>query len=228
MPLENRILAVSPERKPVYLRAVRNSGVAPRATGGAVSSEEELFQGIQRGDERIAVELYHRLLPAIEGSLLRVLGRRESDHEDLVQMAFEQLILTLSRQSYAQACSLKTWASSIAAHLALKSLRSRYRQRRVFNSSVAVHELAELDASGQDLERTLESRQSLERVREQLAQLAPAKAEAVLLHDVLGHGLTEVAALMGSSVAAAQTRLSRGRRELMERLQKLENAEVGR
>jgi len=187
-----------------------------------------LFQGIQRGDERIAVELYHRLLPAIEGSLLRVLGRRESDHEDLVQMAFEQLILTLSRQSYAQACSLKTWASSIAAHLALKSLRSRYRQRRVFNSSVAVHELAELDASGQDLERTLESRQSLERVREQLAQLAPAKAEAVLLHDVLGHGLTEVAALMGSSVAAAQTRLSRGRRELMERLQKLESAEVGR
>jgi len=98
----------------------------------------------------------------------------------------------------------------------------------VFNSSVAVHELAELDASGQDLERTLESRQSLERVREQLAQLAPAKAEAVLLHDVLGHGLTEVAALMGSSVAAAQTRLSRGRRELMERLQKLESAEVGR
>lgn len=218
---------MSPERKPAYLRAVPTSGIAPRRDSGAPSSEEELFQGIRRGDERIAVELYHRLLPAIEGSLLRVLGRRESDHEDLVQMAFEQLILTLSRQSYAQACSLKTWASSIAAHVALKSLRSRYRQRRVFDSAVAVHDLSEFHGAAEDLERALESRQSLERVREQLAQLAPAKAEAVLLHDVLGHGLTEVAALMGSSVAAAQTRLSRGRRELMDRLRELESAEVG-
>ncbi len=218
---------MSPERKPVHLRAVRNSGIAPRRDSGTPSSEEELFRGIQRGDERIAVELYHRLLPAIEGSLLRVLGRRESDHEDLVQTAFEQLILTLSRQSYAQACSLKTWASSIAAHVALKSLRSRYRQRRVFDSAVAVHDLTEHHGPNEDLERALQSRQSLERVRQQLAQLAPAKAEAVLLHDVLGHGLTEVAALMGSSVAAAQTRLSRGRRELMERLRELESAEVG-
>src|SRR4051812_38577079 len=111
---------MSPERKPVHLRAVRNSGIAPRPSSGAPPSEGELFDGIRRGDERIAVELYHRLLPAIEGSLIRVLGRREADHEDLVQMAFEQLILTLSRQSYAQACSLKTWASSIAAHIALK------------------------------------------------------------------------------------------------------------
>jgi len=219
---------MSPERKPVHLRAVRSSGVAPRLRSDAPASEVELFQGILEGDERIGVELYHRLLPAIEASLVRVLGRRESDHEDLVQMSFEQLILTLSRQSYAQACSLKTWASSIAAHVALKSLRSRYRQRRVFNPSVAVHELTEREASGADFESALESRQSLERVREQLAQLAPAKAEAVLLHDVLGHGLTEVAALMGSSVAAAQTRLSRGRRELMERLQQMESAEVGR
>lgn len=217
---------MSPERKPVHLRAVRNSGVAPRASQELASSEDELFAGIVRGDERISVELYHRLLPAIEASLIRVLGRRESDHEDLVQIAFEQLILTLSRQSYAQACSLKTWASSIAAHVALKALRSRYRQRRVFNTSVAVHELTERQSAGDDLESTLESRQSLERLRAELAQLAPAKAEAVLLHDVLGHGLTEVAALMGSSVAAAQTRLSRGRRELLDRLRNAEGAEV--
>ena len=160
--------------------------------------------------------------------MIRVLGRRETDHEDLVQIAFEQLILTLSRQSYAQACSLKTWASSIAAHVALKALRSRYRQRRVFNTAVAVHDLTERQSAAENLETTLESRQSLERVRAELAQLAPAKAEAVLLHDVLGHGLTEVAALMGSSVAAAQTRLSRGRRELLDRLRQAEGAERAR
>jgi len=218
---------MSPIRKRVQLRAVTNSGMAPRRTSEPPSTETELFEGIVRGDERIAVELYHRLLPAIEASVLRVLGRRESDHEDLVQIAFEQLILTLSRQSYAQVCSLKTWASSIAAHVALKALRSRCRQRRVFHPTVVAHEVSERLSSGEDLERRLSSRQHLERVREQLAQLSPSKAEAVLLHDVLGHGLTEVAALMGSSVAAAQTRVSRGRRELAERLQKIAETEEG-
>lgn len=216
---------MTPERKPPHLRAVSNSGVAPRLRSDSQVQDTELFEGIRRGDEQVAVELYHRLLPSIEATVVRILGRREADHEDLVQTAFEQLILTLSRESYAQVCSLKTWASSIAAHVALKSLRSRSRQRRIFNTSVDASELTERQGSGEDVERSLASRQSLERVREQLGQLSPAKAEAVLLHDVLGHGLTEVAALMGSSVAAAQTRLSRGRRELMERMQRLTDGE---
>jgi RNA polymerase sigma-70 factor (ECF subfamily) len=216
---------MTPERKRLHLQAVSNSGIAPRSRSDSQAQDTELLEGIRRGDERVAVELYHRLLPSIEASLVRVLGRRESDHEDLVQTAFEQLILTLARESYAQVCSLKTWASSIAAHVALKSLRSRSRQRRVFNASVEASELTESQGSGEDVERSLASRQSLERVREQLSQLSPAKAEAVLLHDVLGHGLTEVAALMGSSVTAAQTRLSRGRRELMERMELLADRE---
>jgi DNA-directed RNA polymerase specialized sigma24 family protein len=42
---------------------------------------------------------------------------------------------------------------------------------------------------------------------------------AVLLHDVLGHDLSEIAAMTDSSVAAVQTRLVRGRGELLSRMQ---------
>jgi len=73
-----------PERKRLHLRAVSNSGIAPRPRSDFQSQDTELFEGIRRGDERVAVELYHRLLPSIEASLMRVLGLRESDHEDLV------------------------------------------------------------------------------------------------------------------------------------------------
>ncbi len=208
------------EAHPPRLRAIEG-GAATSVRQKAPRSETELIEGIQRGDERIAVELYHRLLPAVEGSLLRVFGRREVDHEDLVQSSFEQIVLTLSTNRYAGACSLRTWASTIAANIALKSLRSRIRSRRVFSPSLEPERIEERHSLLPDAEQTASMRQRLGDVRRELARLSPSKAEAVLLHDVLGHGLTEIAAMTGVSVAAAQTRLSRGRRELANRLEKL-------
>jgi RNA polymerase sigma-70 factor, ECF subfamily len=200
------------------LRAIAGGAAAARRPdAGPELSEQELFEGIGKGDERIAGALYRQLLPAVEASLLRVFGRREAEHEDLIQIAFEQIILTLSNRRYARACSLKTWASSIAAHVALKCLRARYRQRKVFDV-FAEPELVSAQRSSDDVENAVASRERMQRVRRELSQLAPAKAEAVVLHDVLGHGLLEIAAMTGTSVTAAQTRLSRGRRELAARL----------
>ncbi len=64
----------------------------------------------------------------------------------------------------------------------------------------------------------LESRNTLQLVRIEIARLSPTRAEALLLHDVLGYELSEVAAIVGVTVAAAQSRLVRGRKELHGRL----------
>jgi len=205
--------AVTPKRRP-FLRAI---------TGGATPqppayTDTELFEGIAGGDERIARELYRRLLPAVESALYRVLGRREHDHEDLVQSSFEQIISTLAQRRYAQACSLNTWASTIAAHIALKSLRSRYRQRNVFDPRLGADDVLELTSGGEDVERTVSERRELERLRLRLSELPSAQAEAVVLHDLMGHPLAEIATITGASVAAAQSRLVRGRKELLARM----------
>jgi RNA polymerase sigma-70 factor, ECF subfamily len=184
----------------------------------AAYTDADLFQGIVAGDERIARELYRRLLPAVESALYRVLGRREDDHEDLVQSSFEQIVVTISQRRYAQACSLNTWASTIAAHTALKSLRARYRRRRVFDARPAPDELAEFATDDDDVERIVSERRALDRLRERLSELPAAQAEAVLLHDLMGRPLAEIATLTGASIAAAQSRLVRGRKELLARL----------
>jgi RNA polymerase sigma-70 factor (ECF subfamily) len=207
--------AVTIRQRPL-LRAIEGGATKPPPS----YTDSELFEGIANGDERIARELYRRLLPAVEGALYRVLGRREADHEDLVQSSFEQIILTLSQRRYAQACSLNTWASTIAAHIALKSLRSRYRQRNVFDPRLGADDLAEMASGRDDVERTVAERRDLERLRARLSELPAPQAEAVVLHDLMGHPLAEIATLTGASVAAAQSRLVRGRKELMARLER--------
>jgi RNA polymerase sigma-70 factor, ECF subfamily len=207
---------VNANRRP-FLRALPGGANAPPAPA---YTDTELFEGIASGDERIARELYRRLLPAVEAALYRVLGRREHDHEDLVQSSFEQIVMTLSQRRYAQACSLTTWASTIAAHTALKALRSRYRQRNVFDTRLGSDDVAEFAMGREDVERTVSERRELERLRLRLSELPPAQAEAVVLHDLMGHPLAEIATLTGASVAAAQSRLVRGRKELMARLAK--------
>jgi RNA polymerase sigma-70 factor (ECF subfamily) len=197
------------------LRAIVGGAAASRAPA---YTDEELFEGIANGDERIASEIYRRLLPAVEAALYRILGRREPEHEDLVQTSFEQIISTLSQRRYAQACSLNTWASTLAAHVALKALRSRYRQRNVFNSKLEPEELEELASGEDDVEKTVGVRRDLEQLRTLLSSLPPNQAEAVVLHDLMGHPLAEIATITGASIAAAQSRLVRGRKELALRM----------
>lgn len=65
-----------------------------------------------------------------------------------------------------------------------------------------------------------EARELLARVRDVLNSMDPIKAYPVLLFDVCGYDLKEVAEITQSSIAAAQTRLVRGRAELHERIER--------
>ncbi|MBN2191408.1 MAG: RNA polymerase sigma factor [Polyangiaceae bacterium] len=174
--------------------------------------------GIRDGDQSMATLLYDRLFPVVDHTVYRVFGRRESDHDDLIQSAFEQIVITLSRRSFARACSLRTWASTVTSHVALNALRSRRRERRVFDRTVDVR--SDLGMATGDPERDVVARATIDRVRGELTAMRPDRAETVFLHDVLGHDLAEIALTTGVSIAAAQSRLVRGRRELHERLSK--------
>jgi len=189
------------------------AGPSPERT---TVSDERLIEAVESGDHRLAGELYDRLIGVVDHTLYRVFGRREPDHEDLVQAAFEQIVLTLSRQSFARACSLKTWASTVTSHVGFNALRSRRRERAVLDRQVEAE--PESAASAADIERQAVARAELERIREHLVSMKSEHAHTVFLHDVLGHELAEIALMTDVSIAAAQSRLVRGRKELYRRM----------
>src|ERR1700731_2584099 len=77
--------------------------------------------------------LYDRLLPARQATLFRILGRREHDHPDLIQSAFEQIVSSLMKRRYARGCTPVGWAATIACHVGLNALRARRRERAVID-----------------------------------------------------------------------------------------------
>lgn len=197
---------------PRLLKSVPAAGV--RAV--AAPTDEELMEAVEKGDSRLADVIYERLIGVVDHTLYRVFGRREVDHDDLVQAAFEQIVLTLSRQSFARACSLKTWASTVTAHVGFNALRARRRERGLLDRNLEWD--VERVNSSADLQREVDARSELQRLRYHLSGMKREQAQAVFLHDVLGHELAEIALMTNTSVAAAQSRLVRGRRELFRRM----------
>jgi RNA polymerase sigma-70 factor (ECF subfamily) len=96
-------------------------------------------------------------------------------------------------------------------------LRARVRDRKLFRRETpSAPELAEV-APSTPPERRLEARSEVERLQGILIRMKPDQARTLVLHDVLGHDLSEIAVLTGVTVAAAQSRLVRGRKELLRR-----------
>ena len=90
---------------------------------------------------------------------------RAADHDDLVQASFEQIVKTLTTRRFARACSLRTWASSIAANVGLNALRSKVRERRVIDRNETAAEASERSFARDDPERDLTLRREIARVR---------------------------------------------------------------
>jgi RNA polymerase sigma-70 factor, ECF subfamily len=182
----------------------------------AAAPDELLIEGLDRGDRRAAARIYDRLIDVVDSTLYRVLGGRGHDHDDLVQSAFEQIVRSLLRRQFGRGCSLSSWAYSVTMHVALNALRSRVRERALIERG---HDVPDAPSSRpeDDVERTVGTREELERLRARLDRIPPENAEALIQHHVLGYPLAEVATMAGVSVRAAQSRVVRGRRELQRR-----------
>lgn len=180
-------------------------------------SDEELIEAFLQASAGAAEELYDRLSGIVEATLYRMLGGRVSEFDDLVQLTFEQIVLTLRRRSFERSCRLTSWAAAIATNVALNAIRARRRDRAREARREDLHSSILRTSSPSDVHAEVAARRELDLLRLALADMKRERALSIIYHDVLGHTLREVAELMGASLPATQSRLERGRRELRER-----------
>lgn len=195
-------------------RLVSIPGGAPGAEAAPGLTEGELLAGVRSGDPSMAGEFYRRVKPIVGRTVRRLLGRLDQDGEDIAQLAMVQIIEALPR--YRGECALDAWVSSVAAHVIYKHIRRRRLERALFVRSGGDEDWEA--PGGPSLSGVLQARQVVTRLGKLFAQVNPERAWSFLLHDVCGYSLDEVAHICSVSVAAAQSRLSRGRREIHARI----------
>jgi RNA polymerase sigma-70 factor (ECF subfamily) len=172
--------------------------------------DARLVAAVRSGNSAMAGAFYDRTRPLIARTVHRLLGAADSDFDDLVQIAMIELLHSLDR--YRGECSLDTWSSTISANVVYKHIRRRGLERTIF-----ARELVPEEASQTAHQRPV-LRGMVERVMQHLGQMVYERAWTFLLHDVHGYSLEEVASITGATVAAAQSRLVRGRRDVHERI----------
>jgi RNA polymerase sigma-70 factor (ECF subfamily) len=176
--------------------------------------DAQLLAAVNSGDQHAAAELHDRLRPRVDMTIRSLVGPGHSEHDDLAQQSFIELVLSLDR--YRGECSLETWAATITARTVFKFLRRRTTERKVFRDTREGD--IEEPSSRASLKRQIVARNIAERIRQHLEGIDPAKAEAFLLHDICGFDAREVAGIAEITEAAAHARIARGRRELHEKL----------
>jgi RNA polymerase sigma-70 factor (ECF subfamily) len=209
----------SPERPRPALRLVE-AGTETSAHGPAPSrqppvpslDDSGLLAALRLGEPAPATALHARVRPQVERTIRRLLGRNDPDREDVAQRALIEIVSTIER--YRGDCSLDAWTSTLTAHVVYKEIRKRTAERRVFGDFDPEEASIQSRHSHQDVV----ARSTVRRIRHHLDAMDESKAWTVVLHDVCGYELREIAKIMSVGAAAAQTRLVRGRRELHERI----------
>src|SRR5213076_1932054 len=189
-------------------------GRAPKAAGA--TDDRELVRRAQGEDQEAFEELVrrhqHRVF-AVAGGILR----RREDVEDIAQQVFVKAYFSLKR--FDQRAAFSTWLYKITVNECWDLLRKRKARPLVYESDfndeqARQYTAPEREASkGPDTGDRMAMRQKLETL---LGQLDKKDRSMLVLKEVEGFSVEEIAESMGLNANTVKVRLFRARRRIVE------------
>jgi RNA polymerase sigma-70 factor (ECF subfamily) len=173
-------------------------------------TEDDLLRAARAGDRTALEQLLLRHEPQVYRFALRMCDGRE-DARDVLQ---ETLIAAYKGlPQFRGDAKLSTWLFQIARSFCTKSRRTRVGQPRVFEG-LDTPEARGASSSLPGPEQRTHAREVGDVLRAALASLPADHREVLVLKDVEGLTVDEVASVVGDSVPAIKSRLHRARLEL--------------
>lgn len=184
---------------------------APEPSTGTAS---DLVARLQRGDDAA----FETLVRAHGPRMLAVARRyvpQDADAQDVLQDAF--LSVARSIGAFQGASRLETWLHRIVVNAALMKLRARSRRPEVAVDEESLVRLERARGPGgwsSTADEALSRRELEAVVREEVARLPDEHRAVLVLRDVEGLDVAEIASLLDVGPAAAKMRLQHARRML--------------
>ena len=165
-------------------------------------------------DETASSDWAADLLPILYRQVRSLAGPRP-DLDDIVQAAAERALRTLGR--FEGRSELSTWTYSIAYRTVLDHDRWRFRWARRFQLSDDSEGTAYATEGGEVEQTALEAARATS-LHLALARIVPAKRAVVVMHDLEGLALKEVATIVGVNERTVRSRLHDARKKLVKLL----------
>lgn len=181
---------------------------------------DDLIRRAQAGEVRAFERLIETHIPRLR-RFARAFARSDADADDLAQEALIKIYRSL--HSYRFEASFSTWFYRVTKNCFMDAQRSQGQRARVVE---AVAELAAAQPAEQadTPDRQLLHAEERARLWTAIGRLSPAFRNALVLCDVEGFSLAEVAAIERVPEGTVKSRLSRGRAQLASLLREDESA----
>jgi RNA polymerase sigma-70 factor (ECF subfamily) len=196
-------------------------GAAPtRASKSAVADDRELVRRAQGEDKEAFEELIrrhqHRVFAVASGIL-----RRREDVEDIAQQVFVKAYFSLKR--FDQRAAFSTWLYKITVNECWDLLRKKKVRPLVYESDLSEEQARQVMTSGEranpepDISEKIEARENVERLLEGLDE---RDRLMLMLKEVEGYSIEEIAEVLDLNGNTVKVRLFRARRKVVSQAKK--------
>jgi RNA polymerase sigma-70 factor, ECF subfamily len=173
-----------------------------------------LLAATKRGDAHACEELVLRYKRRVFAAALRITKNRE-DSEDVVQESFHKAFLHLDE--FQEKSRFSTWLTRIAMNEAIMLLRRRRRALEALPER-SDNDVEPVSATFVDQkpnpEQSCWQRERTELLTEAINRLRPKIRRTIVLCDIEERSAKETAQILGTSISAVKSRVSRGHQEL--------------
>ena len=188
------------------------------------SQEGALVRRAQSGDETAFREIVERYQSKVF-SIIHGIVRQRNDVEDIAQQVFAKVYFSIRNFDFRS--SLITWIYKITVNECFDYLRKKKVRKLVYESDLSEDEVRRVENTEPAVDRQARADENLARrdyVLKLLTRVSEEERNLLMLKEVEGHSVEELAEMTGMNENTIKVKLFRARQKLVKAAQRLDRA----